>query len=49
MKLSNEQEETVRKYVDTHKLKLKTLRDDVIDHLCCVIESQKQKNHLSNY
>ena len=39
MKLSAEQEKTIQQYVDSHELKLKTLRDDIIDHLCCVVES----------
>lgn len=43
MKLSEQQEEIVRNYVDTQELKLKTLRDDIIDHLCCVIESELGK------
>ena len=40
MKLSDEQEEMVRNCVEEHGLKLKTLSDDIIDHLCCVIESR---------
>lgn len=43
MRLSDGQEEIVRKFVDAHKLKLKTLRDDIIDHLCCVIENELEK------
>jgi len=40
MKLSEEQVEIVRKYVEDHQLKLRTLSDDIIDHLCCVLESE---------
>ena len=40
MKLSDEQEEMVRNCVEEQGLKLKTLSDDIIDHLCCVIESR---------
>ena len=40
MKLTEEQVSLVQDYVDAQKLKLKTLRDDVIDHLCCVIEEK---------
>lgn len=40
MKLTDKQEEIVRTSVNAQRLKLKTLCDDVIDHLCCVIESE---------
>ena len=40
MKLTEEQEETVRKYVEAQELKLKPLTEDIIDHLCCVLESE---------
>lgn len=40
MKLSEVQEEIVRKYVEGHDLTLKTLNEDIIDHLCCVLESE---------
>lgn len=43
MKLTAEQEDAVQHYVESHKLKIKTLSDDLIDHLCCVIESQLDK------
>jgi hypothetical protein len=43
MKLTDQQEEIVRNCVDAQGLKLKNLRDDVIDHLCCAIESQLRK------
>ena len=43
MKLTVEQEEAVQQYVDSHELKLKALRDDIVDHLCCVIESELGK------
>ena len=39
MKLTAEQESIIRDVVDSHKLKIKSLRDDLIDHLCCVVES----------
>ncbi|MGB3466976.1 MAG: hypothetical protein WBA74_16975 [Cyclobacteriaceae bacterium] len=44
MRLSEEQEEYIRKYVDGHDLKLKSLRDDIIDHICCVLENELEKN-----
>ena len=40
MKLTEEQVSLVQDYVDAQKLKYKTLRDDVVDHLCCVIEEE---------
>lgn len=40
MKLTEEQENRVRNFVDTQGLSIQLLRDDVIDHLCCVIESK---------
>jgi len=39
MKLTSQQEEIVRNYVEDQGLKLTALKDDIIDHLCCVIES----------
>jgi len=39
MKLTQEQEEIIESIVDSQGLKMKSLRDDVIDHLCCVVES----------
>jgi len=43
MKLTNEQEEIVRQYVEAQELKLKTLNEDIIDHICCVLESELRK------
>ncbi len=43
MKLTEEQVSLVQDYVDAQKLKRKTLRDDVVDHLCCVIEEELGK------
>ncbi|MHA7058197.1 hypothetical protein ACWGOQ_0013325 [Aquimarina sp. M1] len=39
MKLSVEQEEKIKSFVDKQGLKLPALRDDILDHLCCVVES----------
>ena len=39
MKLTPEQEEVIANTVDAQGLRITTLRDDVIDHLCCVVES----------
>lgn len=40
MKLTVEQEDKIRGFVDGQGLKMKSLRDDIVDHLCCVIESE---------
>ena len=38
MKLTEEQELVITQFVDDHKLKIQSLRDDIVDHLCCVVE-----------
>ncbi len=43
MKLSSDQEKVIEDFVDAQGLRLRTLRDDVIDHLCCVVESELGK------
>ena len=43
MKLSPEQEKIITDVVDEQGFKIRTLRDDVIDHLCCVVESELGK------
>lgn len=43
MKLSDVQEEAIRQYVIDHSLRLQPLSDDIIDHLCCVVESELGK------
>ncbi len=43
MKLTAEQEERIHAFVDAHGLKIKSLRDDLVDHLCCVLESEGEK------
>lgn len=40
MKLTTDQEKLIENFVDAQGLKIKTLRDDIIDHLCCVVESE---------
>lgn len=44
MKLSPEQEKIIADVVDEQGFKIRTLRDDVIDHLCCVVESELGKD-----
>lgn len=43
MKLTPEQEDLIADFVDAQGLTLPSLRDDVIDHLCCVIEQDLHK------
>jgi len=43
MKLTAEQEQAIEKLVDSQGLSIRTLRDDVVDHLCCVVESELGK------
>lgn len=38
MKLSDEQVRRVRSCVESSKISIGTLREDVVDHLCCVVE-----------
>jgi len=44
MKLTANQENIIKSFVDDQGLKIKTLSDDITDHLCCVIESQLGKD-----
>lgn len=43
MKLTADQEKVIEDVVDAQGLSIRTLRDDVIDHLCCVVESKLGK------
>ncbi|WP_074405784.1 MULTISPECIES: hypothetical protein [Aquimarina] len=43
MKLTSDQENIIKSFVDDQGLKIKTLSDDITDHLCCVVESQLGK------
>ncbi len=38
MKLSQEQEQRITDIVEQQEIKITTLREDIIDHLCCVVE-----------
>ncbi|WP_298313421.1 hypothetical protein [uncultured Aquimarina sp.] len=40
MKLSAEQEKSIKDFVDEQGLTIPALRDDILDHLCCVVESE---------
>lgn len=43
MKLTSAQETKVQDFVDAQGLKIPKLRDDLVDHLCCVIEFEIEK------
>src|SRR6187401_1277375 len=43
MKLSPEQIGIIRKHVDTSAISIDSLKDDVLDHLCCVVEINMQR------
>ena len=43
MKLTADQVEIVRRVVDTSGIETETLKDDLLDHLCCVIESEMSR------
>jgi len=43
MKLTADQENIIKAFVDAQGLKIKTLSEDITDHLCCVVESQLGK------
>jgi hypothetical protein len=40
MKLSDEQVAIIQERVDQSQINIPTLRDDVLDHLCCAVESR---------
>lgn len=40
MTLSHDQVNKARQYVDENDIHLPSLRDDVLDHLCCSLESK---------
>lgn len=44
MKLNEEQEQRVADFVANEGVKLDSLRNDLIDHLCCVIETRLHKD-----
>lgn len=48
MKLSVEQEEEIKEFVDKQGLRLPSLRDDLLDHLCCVVECELQRGKEFN-
>ena len=45
MKVSPEQVVIVRNVVDKNQITIETLRDDVIDHVCCAVEIKMNRGH----
>ena len=43
MRLSEEQEYKIQHFVDSQGLKHKGLKDDILDHLCCVVDSELRR------
>jgi len=43
MRMTEEQEFKIAQFVDNNGLRLKSLRDDILDHLCCVVEIKMKK------
>ena len=41
MRLTDDQVETIRTYIGQSGIQLKSLQEDVLDHLCCVMENSK--------
>ena len=44
MKLTVEEEAYIADQVSAHHFKIKSLEDDLVDHICCVVESQLGKD-----
>ncbi len=45
MKLSTEQVTLIEAQVDQSNITIGTLRDDLVDHLCCVVEIKLKKGN----
>ncbi len=46
MKLSHEQIDVIRHRINNSDVTIETLKDDLLDHLCCVIEKKIEKGNL---
>jgi hypothetical protein len=44
MKLTSHQIELIQQKIDQSKISIATLRDDLLDHLCCAVEEMMKKN-----
>ncbi len=40
MRLSEEQEDIIQEFIDSQGITLTGLKDDLLDHLCCVVDSE---------
>lgn len=49
MKLTTEQVEIVSYVVETSGIKIETLKEDLVDHLCCVIESEMNRGSKKDF
>ena len=43
MKLSKEQVDIIRLVIDQSRIEIQTLKEDLLDHLCCVVENKMGK------
>jgi len=43
MKLSKEQVDIIRLVIDQCRIEIQTLKEDILDHLCCVVENKMGK------
>ena len=46
MKLSPDEVAIVRRQVDQSSISIDSLRDDVLDHLCCVVEIKIERGEI---
>lgn len=46
MKLSTEQVDSIRKDVDQGGIQIESLKEDVLDHFCCVVEVKMERGKL---
>src|SRR5688572_3287209 len=44
MKLSQDRIEMIRRHITNNDVTTETLRDDLLDHICCVIERKMEKD-----
>jgi hypothetical protein len=49
MKLTTEQVEVVSNVVETSGIRIDTLKEDLVDHLCCVIESEMTRGSKKDF
>ncbi|GAA4270969.1 hypothetical protein U6A24_03635 [Aquimarina gracilis] len=48
MKLTEEQEDIIRDFIDSQGVTIESLKDDLLDHLCCVVDSDLRKGKPFN-